>query len=70
MQSRSSMKTLTAGELRHIADLLDAGEEAFRALERITGRPAPITGGMEVQDTLRAMADDAERSEIESRGSA
>ena len=39
-----------------IADLLDAGEEAVRALERITGRPAPLSGGSEVQDALRAMA--------------
>lgn len=53
-------RSLTATELRQIADLLDAGEEAFRALERITGRPAPMSGSTEVQDTLRFMADDAD----------
>ena len=61
--------TLTAAQLVQIADLLDAGEEAFRALERITGRPAPLSGGSEVQDALRAMAAADElsnREEIES----
>lgn len=47
---------LTPAQLRHIADLLDAGEAAFRALERLTGKPALLTGSAEVQDTLRAMA--------------
>ena len=55
-------RVLTAGELRHVADLLDAGERAFRALERITGRPAPLSGSADVQDTLRAMADDLDWS--------
>jgi hypothetical protein len=57
---------LTADQLSQIADLLDAGEEAFRALERITGRPAPLSGGSEVQDTLRAMAaaSQAERRKV------
>jgi hypothetical protein len=54
-------RTLSTGELRKIADLLDAGEEAFRALERLTGRPAPMSGGSEVQDTLRSMADQLDR---------
>jgi len=57
-------RTLSTGELRKIADLLDAGEEAFRALERITGKPAPLSGGSEVQDTLRAMAGGAERDAV------
>ncbi|MHB1711950.1 MAG: hypothetical protein ACYCV7_11190 [Acidimicrobiales bacterium] len=57
----SIRRTHTAQELRHIADLLDAGEDAFRALERITGQPAPLSGGSEVQDTLRAMAEDRDR---------
>jgi len=60
----SIRRILTAQELRHVADLLDAGEKAFRALERITGQPAPMSGGSEVQDTLRAMADDLGRGTV------
>jgi len=60
----SGSRHLTAQELRHVADLLDAGERAFRALERITGQPAPMSGGSEVQDTLRAMADDLGRGTV------
>jgi len=56
-QSGQEAMPLTSAQLRQIADLLDAGEEAFRALERITGQAAPLSGGSEVQDTLRAMAD-------------
>ena len=54
----TARRSLSADELRLVADLLDAGERAFRALERITGRPAPLSGGTRVQDDIRAMADD------------
>jgi hypothetical protein len=54
-------RSLAAGELRKIADLLDAGEEAFRALERLTGRSASLSGGSQVQDTLRAIADQMDK---------
>ena len=56
-------RVLSAQELRQIADLLDAGESAFRALERITGERAPVSGGTEMQDTLRSMAEDLDRLE-------
>lgn len=52
--NRSALSTV---ELRKIAYLLDAGEEAFRALALITGKPSPLSGSTEIQDTLRAMAD-------------
>ena len=60
--SGTERRCLTSDELRQIADLLDAGERAFRALERITGRPAPPSGGKDIQDTLRAMADNLDSS--------
>lgn len=53
----SRVPHLSPAQLRQIADLLDAGEAAFRALENITGRPAPMSGGNAVQDTLRGLAD-------------
>jgi hypothetical protein len=53
----SRVPPLSPAQLRQIADLLDAGERAFMALENITGRPAPMSGGSGVQDTLREMAD-------------
>jgi len=61
---RCAVSTLTPEELRQVADLLDAGEEAFRALERITGKPAPLSGSAEIQDTLREMAAAAERDAV------
>lgn len=61
----SNRGVLSSVQLDQIADLLDAGEEAFRALERITGRPAPMSGRSEVQDTLRAMATGTSADRVE-----
>lgn len=42
--------------LEKVSNLLDAGERAFEALARITGDPAPISGGKQVQQDLKALA--------------
>lgn len=48
--------TTVADMLEKVADLVDATEALAKALERETGRPAPLSDSQQVQDDLRALA--------------
>lgn len=40
-----------------VADILDSTDLAFEALETLTGRSAPASGGTQVQEDLRVLAE-------------